>query len=832
MPKESPKKTTREAWASTEMEGLWQDLKFAARVFRKIPNFTICIVLSLAIGIGATCSIFSVVYGVLIDPYIYKDARRIMVPTFSEPDSDGRRPDLPYTSADFMDLEASSKAFESMILTSSHEEVIEGTAPRNVNVLGASANYFDFFGTPALLGRTFSRGDVPKPQDPPLLAVIGYQLWTKQFNGSPDVIGRDLKLRDGIYKIMGVMPPRFTWFDTDVFVPEPMRPRTHDYASVYLRLREGIAVAAADAELQALTERFALRNQKQYPYPPFHMHASTLQDWLLGKLSGKLLILMTAVSFLLLIACANVSVLLLSRSEARKEEIAMRLALGAGTSRIFRQLLTEALLLASVGCAFGVLLAWQGVPAILAVMPETSLPHESVIGLNLPVLLFAVLIAMLTGVLAGLAPAFHLAKTAIHETVQSGIRTTFSRTRGINVRAVLVIAEIALTAMLLVGSGVAIRNLIAVYHADLGYDPKDVAAVSVILQRTGKKSWEERKAFYDRMGQALREIPGVQSVAQTLGAVPPSIMIGSPVEVPGVFEKSPAKAAVGLVSSDYFDTLRTPIVQGRVFNASEVQQGVQVAVVNEVLARRLIQKGLAPVGAEIRIPGIAKYDQDFASPPDHEPSFQVVGVVTTIENQALLASTPAIYIPYTYLLGGDLTFLIRTHGSPQRLQNIIQTRLRTFVDSDEPLAEFDTLEHILVVNSLSDPQSSATLFSIFAVLAVALASLGLYSVVSFSLAQRTKEFAIRIAVGAQTRQVAAMILSSTFGLTAIGVALGMAGSFIFGNVLAYYEQGWQPRDPVILLSIPTFLLAVNLMATLVPIWRAASISPNDVLRNQ
>lgn len=824
------KEEVRTVWGLASVDPFAQDVRFALRTFRANPNFTLTVVISLALGIGATCAMFSVIYGVLIDPFIYKDAKQIIVPTYSEPDSDNRRPTLYYTSADFIELQAHSKAFQSVILTDSDVAVTDGPSPANVHILSGSANFFEFFGTPALLGRTFASGDVPNPQDPPEIAVIGHKLWMKQFNGSPDAIGRDLKLGGHVYKVIGVMPSRFGWFDTDVFVPAAIRPLSRHQVWAFMRLRPGVSLGAAGAELQSFTERFAKRNPSMYPKLPFHLYAVPLQDWLLGKFPGKLLILMTAVSFLLLITCGNVSILLLARGEARKQEISMRVALGASTSRIFQQLLTEALLLASAGCLLGILLAFSGVPAVLALLPEDSLPHESVVNVNLNVLAFTVLVSFGTGVVSGLFPALSLMRTTIHTVVQSGNRATAAKSR-ISARTLLLVSEVALTTLLLFGAIVGLQHLSALYQADLGYDPKDVAVVNLGWLHNSKESVGTRQAFYKRMAEALRKLPGITAVTETLGAVPPALGKQSAISLAGG-DGNLVTASVGLVGSEYFTTLKTPILGGRMFGDSEVRQRSHVAVVNQAFARLLGQQGLSPVGRQIWTHGISDYDAGEQAGPEQAASFQIVGIAATVENQAMQqASKPAIYLPYTYWLRGELTFLIRTAGNPYHYEQMIQRQIRAFELPGQPVAEFDDLQHILTMNALSDPKSGASLLTIFSSLAMALAAVGLYSVVSFSVARRNKEIAIRTALGAQSGQVAAIILRSTLAVTSTGIATGLLGSFVFGKTLAFYEQGWRPREPLALLLVPALVLLVSLIASLAPTWRAVCISPSEALRN-
>jgi len=812
------------------MNLLRQDVRFALRSFRENLNFTLAVIFSLALGLGGTCAFFSVIYAVVIHP-MYKDVNRIIVPTFSEPDTGGRRPPFYYTMADFLQLDTNLNTFQSVIMTTSRTAISDEAEPRNVNVLDVSPNYFEFFNTPTVLGRPFMPGDVSQRQSPPPLAVIGYKFWMKEFNGNPSVIGRDLKLGANVYKVMGVMPKCFTWFDTDVFTPGPIRPENKTYVDIYFKLRKGVGSKSANAELQAITERIAKTDPEHHPRLPFHMHAEPFQDWVLGKLPGQLLILMAAVSMLLLIACGNVSVLLLARNEARKQEIAMRFALGATSGRIIRQLLTETLLLSFSGCALSVLFAWRGLPALLAALPETSVPHEAAVGLNWPVLGFAILISLAAGLCAGPTPAMRLSRNCIHAMVKSGSHTTARSRFGISIQTILVAAEVALSCMLLIGCIVAVRNLLAIYHSPLGYNPRDVAVLSVSLSNNRKLSWDERRAYFERLERALVEVPGAQSVSQTLDAIPPSIDLGCEFKVPGVLEANTNRARLGLVSADYFRTLQAPLIAGRVFTATEVRQGAQVAIINEKLARALALKGKTPVDTQLEL---AKFKfTEFAVPSKQTVHFQVIGVVATVENENLQqSSAPAIYLPYTHLLYQGITFLVRTHGNPQPLESTFQKRLHRLVDADEPLAGFDGLDHILALSSLSDAQSGATLFSIFAFVAIALASFGLYSVVSFSVAQRNKEFAIRRALGAQSSQVASIILKWMASVTGVGIILRILGTFTFGNMMAYYEPGWRTNDPITLLAVTVLLILVSTIAILPAIMRAVSIVPNIVLRSQ
>ena len=804
------------------------DVLHASRRFLKSPTSTIAALICLALGIGGSCSIFSIVYGVIIDPFVYKGTASIVVPTFSQPDSEGRRPVLAYRMDDFNNLPAGMHAFESAMLWEQDTVIPQGGPIRNANVLKASSNFFQFLGTVAMVGRTFVPADVPHADNPPLIAVIGYAFWKSQFNGEPNIIGQDLNFRNQVYKVIGVMPPRFTWFDSDIYIPIDTRAGDRRFGSVNFRLAKGVSMEQASAELQVLSERFAKRNPTDYPDLPFRMHAERFQTWLYAKLTGKLLILMAAVSVLLLIACANVCVLIMSHSNARTKEIGVRMALGAGRRRIVLQLVTETLLLTLAGCVLGVSVAKIAIPEILRVLPETAIPREAVVGLNIPVLVWAVAISVVTGGLIGLALSFSMTRRNISYSLQSVSRGGSASRSAANARTVLITAEIALTTILLVGSGVAVHSLMAVDDVRLGYDPQDVAVVTAVMNR-GSHSWEQQKDYFARLDRALVDTPGVKAVAETLTAVPPRIDFGATVHVSGPEDKM--NAAVGLVSSSYFHALKVALSQGRIFSASEVADSAPVAMVDEAFAHKLSERGERVIGSYINVPELNMTRPGIELPPGRTASFQIIGVVPNVVNAGLLQrSRPTIYVPYTCALVGAVRMLVRTSGSPQSYEGVIRRTLHAFADSDQPLADFDSLEHILNLDSLAYPRASAVLFSVFAIFALTIAAAGLYSVISFNVSQRVQEFGIRMALGARPEQVGRLVLRSSLTMVLVGIVVGVFGGLACESVLGYYEQGWHSLDPLTLAIVCALQLAVTVLATWPLALRATTISPNLVLR--
>ena len=396
-----------------------------------------------------------------------------------------------YTVPDFLEIRRSSKTLEDAFLADQRPFIATGGIPDQVRGVAFSPNAFDFMGVPALRGRTFTPRDIPSPQTPPRLAVISYLFWQRLYNRDPQAIGKQLELDHQPYTVIGVLPPRFTWNDAEVYVPLAMVPDTAHVIPTMARIRTGLKLEAANAELQAMTERFAKRSPDVYP-KEFHFHVQLLNDWLLGKFQGTLLILLAAVGFLLLIACGNVSILLLARAAARQKEIAVRVALGAARHRIVRQLLTEAVLLSLAGGVMGIGLAYVGVPLLVALMPEYSVPHEAAIQVNGAVVLFTFAIAVLTGILFGMAPALQLAKTDVRDAMQDTGRGFAGSTRAGKTRSALIVVEVALTMVLLVGAGIAIRGFIALTTTHLGLRPRPGAISHSPSKRCSKKRCRHR----------------------------------------------------------------------------------------------------------------------------------------------------------------------------------------------------------------------------------------------------------------------------------------------------------------------------------------------------
>ena len=769
----------------------------------------------------------------LLDPYPYKDADRIVAPTYADkngqsgPQARYRR--MLYTIPDFLEIQRNSKTLEDAFLADGRSFIATSGIPDQVKGLAFSPNAFDFMGVPALRGRTFTPGDIPSPQSPPRLAVLSYLFWQRRFNRDPQAIGKQLELDHQPYTVIGVLPPRFTWNDAEVYVPLAMIPDANHPIPTMARIKPGLKLEAASAELQAMTSRFEPRIPGVYP-KEFHFHVQLLNDWLLGKFQGTLLILLAAVGFLLLIACGNVSILLLARAAARQKEIALRVALGAARYRILRQLLTESVVLSLIGGLIGIGLAYVGVPLPVGLMPEYSVPHEAAIHVNGAVVLFTFAIAVVTGILFGMAPAFQLAKTDVRDAMQDTGRGFAGSTRAGKTRSALIVVEVALTMVLLVGASIAIRGFMELTATHLGFEPSQVLTLWINLPSGAYTNWEARSAHLNRILARLGKAPGVVSAAGTFTAMPPYIGFNSDFEISSRPKGGPdQKTHIGLIGGDYFGAIRVPLLQGRMFSQSEMLRAQRVGVINDEMARRYWPGG-SPVGAKIRIPNLDFKDPQILKPPNAGDPIEIVGVVATVRNRGLTEpAEPAIYVPWTVLSAPNAAFLIRTTGDPHRVVKAIREQVWA-EDPDQPVTQVLTLDELMRTET-AYPRFSTTLFSIFAFVALLLAASGLYSVVSFVVARRTHEFGIRIALGARTADVLRLVAGMTIRLMIAGISIGLVTSLALNGLIANYVTGWDPKDPTAFAAVIATLLGTALLASLFPARRAISIQPTTALRH-
>lgn len=805
-----------------------QDLRFSFRELRKRPGLALTAIISLALGIGATTAVFSVIYGLLVNPYPYKGAdRMIHLVVLNERGDDW----WPGVTGPQLRLLQQARCFESVAaswgtwnLTTTDEDL-----PEDVPSVQLTGNAGIHFGVPALFGRMILPSDAPDGQDPQPVVDLSYKFWQRHFNGDPSVVGRTLQLVHQNYKIIGVLPSRFTWEDADVYLPLKI---TNDPSRTYgplLRLKPGVTYAAANAELQPLLEQFAKETPDHFP-KKFRVHVVGFNEQFVKRLGPSLALLFGAVSLLLLIGCANVSILLLARGAARQYELAVRTAIGASRWRIQRQLLTEALTLSLAGALGGILLAYRLLPLLVRWLPEFSFPHEAVLRINVPVLLFSAVLAILIGILSGLAPAFHSSRPEVSQLIQSGSRRTVGGGRGKRTHGILVASQIALTLLLLTSAGAAVNGFARLVHTDLGYDPHHVMSVGIPVHQNAHVSWEDRSNYFTQILAHVAALPEVVQAGISTNATPPSNGWNIPFEIFGHPSAQQEQARANFVSSEYFPVLRIPLLRGRLWDAQEIRRGARLAVINQTMARQYFPKGDA-LGGQLRFADFKSSPPFTQAVPDSTNWIQIIGVVGDARDDGLRKPVkPGVYVPYTLQMRVWTQILVRTRGEPLAILNRVRAAVKAVDPDQQVFGQTRDLEQwIQREDEYAYGRLVAALFSGFSLLALALAATGLFSVMSYAVAQRTNEFGIRMALGATPGQVLRLVFRSTSGNVIGGVVAGLLFSVALGGVLSKWAEG-SAQNALIIVAAIALLISTSALAALIPARRAASVDPMEALR--
>lgn len=809
------------------MHTLFQDLRYSARQLIKSPGFTLTAVISLALGIGAATAVFSLIYAVLMSPYPYPAADRIVRLTTQSVAGSG---DPVYLNGDQIQTLRQSPVVESVLAMDYQALMLTGQdLPENVNTVSLISNGFQDLGVPPLLGRGLWPSDAVEGQEPQPVVLLSYRFWRKHYLSNPDVLGRTLQLDHRNLKIVGVAAPRFTWGGGDVYVPLKLMRDPGRTSIVNLLLRPGVSRAAADAALQPLVEQFANYMPNDFP-DVFRVHVQGLNDWVVSSMGGTLYLLFGAVMLLLVIGCGNVSILLLARGTARQHELAVRTAIGAGRLRLIRQLLTDSLLLAAIGAVLGVLTSYGALALIQSLLPRSAFASEVAIRINLPVLFFSVTVALATGVLFGLWPALQLSRTQIGQIMQSSTRRATGSVRGRRTHSVLIAAQVALTLLLLAGAGSSMKGFTQLIHQPLGYDPHNVMAIGIPLHADSYRTWPARVAYFEQLRGKVAETPGVTTAAISTDATPPrnGWIIGF--EILGKPVTNPPMGSVNLISPQYFAVLRIPLLQGRIWSDAENSKGAHVAVINRTLAQRHFPNGDA-IGHSLKMPGIEGNPATVLSPPKIGNSWlQIVGIVDDARNDGLRnVARPAVFVPYTLSIAEGTEILVRSEAPPLTLLHAVREQLRA-INPDQTSSSVDDLETRLTYESeWQQEHLAAWIFGAFAWLALALAAIGLHSVVSYTVAQRTNEFGIRLALGARRGDLLRIVFRSVLGTMGAGIFAGVALSLALSQIIAKWAQG-NPRDPVILLAGTILLGLVSGLACAIPARRASKVDPIIALR--
>ncbi|MGZ6056291.1 MAG: ABC transporter permease, partial [Isosphaeraceae bacterium] len=698
----------------------------------------------------------------------------------------------------------------------------------SVKVLEMTGNGLQFLDAPPLMGRIFTAAEAPAGIAPPPVAVISYPFWKTHFASSPDVLGKVLELNQQKYTVIGVVGPRFTWHDSEVYLPMPagMDPRSR--FQTLIRLRPDISTDAAAGELTSFVQQVGHAEPSLLPPDGYRVKVETLNDWILGPFKGTLILLFVAVALLLLIGCGNISILMLARGTARLQELATRLALGASRVRIMQQLLTEAVILSVTGGVLGMAFALVAIRLITGLIPEYSIPHEVAITLNTPVLLFSTAVSVAIGILAGISPALQFSSPHISQLAQSGgSRSTTSH--GARTRTVLIIGQTALTVLMLAGAGASMRNFLQAYAAQLGVDSHNVLTFRIDLPEKSFTAWQERVNYYDALIEKIKTTRGVTNASISGIGVPPDNNWFQPIQIIGGPLDRSLKSGLNLVGFEYFSVLRIPLLQGRTLTRQEVLRGAHVAVISKTFAQRYFPDS-DPIGRQILPTELFQVPHTLPFAPNMDQPYRVIGVVGDVRNDGLHRPIlPQAYIPSSILVPQGVNILVRTTGNPNALLHAISSNIRA-LNQNQAVSFVYSMDEFLSMFVWSHERFIAVLFGVFSFVALGLAAIGLASVVAYSVEQRTREFGIRTALGAPQWNVLLLTLTSTARTTGMGLILGILLSIGLSDVVYRWTQS-SLRDASVLAVIAGVFLSASAVACLVPARRATRIDPMVALRD-
>lgn len=823
---------SREAWGWLWLERLWQDVRFALRSFRKNAGFTVVALLSLMLGIGASIALFSVVYGVLIAPYPYAKPDQIWAPAVVGP-HDAVHGWHSYSQREMEEIRK-LPAFTDVMATSVNPVLLTGGInPENFYGVYLTGGAFNFLDVKPLIGRTIQPFDIgPGGQAAPVV-VLSYGFWQRFFSGDPRAIGRTITLDDVPRTIIGVMPPRFGWWTNQAFWL-PLRTDLKDTRgiAVIMRLASGVTQHSAEQQLNQLNIRLAADRPGDYPKGQLHTLLLNYMDITAasGEMADSLHLLFAAVGLLLLIACVNVANLQLARTTGRAREIAMRLAIGAGRGRLVRQLLTESVLLSVVGGALGVLFAVGATRLMVALIPPDYVPNESRIVINGWVLLFSLGVSMLTGILFGLAPALRSSHPDLVGTLKDGGGGAAGSVRGRAMRNWLVVAEISLSVILLAGASLAVRGFVQILHVDPGFQPDKVLRIDVTLAPQHYPTWQQRNVLDRNLLESVMNLPGVQAATLGNGGLPFSRWRSS-FSIEGQPRSEGRKVALSLISGRYPQTLGIPLKRGREFTEAEIESGHRVALINESAAR-LWPAGQDPVGRTMQIDELAQpmNNPQVLSGPGIAASVTVVGVIGDTKNDGLAeVSAPAVYLPYTLFAPPERDLAVRTAGDPLAIVNAVRLKARE-LDKDLAVGKPNTLDEVMGEQT-QQPRFNMALFSSFAALGLALAAIGIYSVISYNVTQRVQEIGVRMALGAKRGDILKLILLMVARLAALGLAIGLLGSFLVERLVRFQVFAKTSFGVIPLAMIVLVLAGVALLAAWLPAEQAGNLDPVTALRH-
>ncbi len=814
------------------METLFQDLRYGVRMLIKRPGFTAVAIIALALGIGANTAIFSVVNAVLLRPLPFSDPNRLVAVYETHARRGMALNAVSYPN--FADWRDQNNVFERIAAYHNGDYIMTGAdEPARLQCSIVSADMFDLLGAKPALGRTFLPEE-DKPGDSGRVAILSHSMWQKRFSADPNVLEKSITLNGKNYSVVGVMPAGFQFpiqnepvelwttfapeFESLDGEPTTAQQRGAHYLETIARLKPDVTIEQAQAEMTAIMSRL----EQQYPDQNSYRGATVMSalESIIGDIKPALLILLGAVGCVLLIACANVANILLARATTRHKEMAIRAALGASRSRVVRQLLTESVTLAMAGGALGLLVALWGTDLLIA-LSRDDIPRSAQIGLDGRVLLFTLTVSVLTGVIFGLVPAIQSSKPDLSESLKEGGRGSAEGARRNRIRSALVVIEVAVAIVLLVSAGLLIESLRRLQNVNPGFDPKNVLAVTVGLPEVKYPS-EKQIAFYRELLDRVKALPGVKRASAVLPLPLGQDRIRLTFEIEGrpMPKGEHPVSEYRAVSVDYFGAMGIPLRAGRDFTPRDDRKATPVVIVNQAFADKFFP-GEDPIGKRI-MPSI--------SVDDSKPVMRdIVGVVGNVKHLKLSAEDdPEYYVPHSQIPLDAMTLVVKSDNDPRGLIGAIQNEVRA-LDKDLPVFNIKTLDDY-VAASVAQPRFSALLLAIFAGLALVLTAVGLYGVMSYSVAQRTHEIGIRMALGARAGDVLKMVVGQGMALTLIGMAIGLCAAFMLTRIMSSLLYGVSATDPATFAEVAIALAVVALAACYIPARRATKVDPMVALR--
>ena len=802
------------------METLWQDLRYGFRVLTRKPGFTLVAIITLALGIGANTAIFSVVNKLLLDRLPYKDPERIITLWEQLPDAGAAKEKV--APANFLDWRERNQVFDHMAAVFPYGfDYTGGAEPESIRGWLVSEGFFEIFGVRALYGRTFDPEEFKQGNS--RVVVIGYGLWQRQFGSDANIVGQTLQLDDEPYTVVGVLPPEFRFLDEKqmwapkIFDDRDRRLRSGGYIDVVARLKPGVTLEQAEDDMNRVAEGLAIEHPRTNQNTGARL--VPLPEQLVAHVRPALLVLLGAVGLVLIIACANVASLMLARGAERQKELAVRAALGASRARLVRQLFTESLLLALLGGTGGILLASWGIDAILALSPA-GLPRIDEVAIDARVIAFTFAVSLVTAMTFGLAPAIQFSSPRLQQFLKEGGRTSTAGF-GRRLRHALVASEIALALMLLVGAGLLVRSFVRLLQVDPGFTPDNVLSLQVFIWDKYQTP-QQRTAFFEEAYARLLSLPGVQAVG-AVTALPfnneDTIDVDTTFTIDGrAAEPGEQLTAYTTVASiDYFKVMGIHLKRGRFFNEYDRPGSPLVVLINEAMARRFFADE-DPVGKKITV-------GSFGRPMSRE----IVGVVADVRHTGLDSNPrPEFFVPHLQNPFGGMAIVVRTSSDPETLLPAAKDQIRA-INKDQPFYSVYTMD-ALVSRSLGERRFNLLLLCAFAAIALVLAGVGIYGLISFSISQRTHEIGVRMALGARTRDITKMILGEGLALALIGVTVGVVGALGLTRLLKGLLFGVTPTDPITFAAITVLIVALALVASYLPARRATRVDPMVALR--